>query len=165
MNEPRTHRAWFDENNAPISFPDSEIECELLSLQQRAPVEKQKSGKDRAAQDQRHNSLWGIAAMHEASEICGGVKPGEDHHRVAQKFAAKVRRQRARGLHFRNPGGHEQRRGGQRRHGVNKDEEPALPQAFRQFLSQKCQFIRFVPFDEQAGKSGDVETHQVSSQG
>jgi hypothetical protein len=29
---------------AQISFPDSEIEGELLSLQQRAPVEKQKSG-------------------------------------------------------------------------------------------------------------------------
>ena len=49
----------------PISFPDSEIEGELLSLQQRAPVEKQKSGKDHTTQDQRHNSLWGIAAMHE----------------------------------------------------------------------------------------------------
>jgi hypothetical protein len=31
---------------AQISFPDSEIECELLSLQQRAPVEKQKSSND-----------------------------------------------------------------------------------------------------------------------
>ena len=103
--------------------------------------------------------------MHEAFEIGGGVKPGEDHHRVAQKFAAKEWGHRVRWLHFRHPGGQEQRRGGQRCHGVNKHEEPALPQALRQFLSQEFQFIRFVPFDEQAGKPGDVETHQVSSQG
>ncbi len=133
---------------AQISLPDSEIECEALSLQQRAPVEKEKSGNDHETQDHRHNCLWGITAVHEGFEIGCGVKPGEDHQRVAQKFAAKERRQRVRGLHFRHAGGREQRRGGQRCHGVNKNEEPALPQALRQFLSQEFQFIRFVPFDE-----------------
>src|ERR1035437_2869834 len=97
---------------AQISFPDSEIEFELLSLQQRAPVEKQKSGNDHKTQDQRHNCLWGIAAVHEVFQIGGGVKPGEDHYRVAQKFAAKERWHRVRWLHFRHTGGREQHRGG-----------------------------------------------------
>src|ERR1035441_4327812 len=46
---PRGSRAYtapdLTKTTAQISFPDFEIEGELLSFQQRAPVEKQKSGK------------------------------------------------------------------------------------------------------------------------
>src|SRR5262245_1984357 len=84
------------------SFPDSEIDFELLLLQEHTPVHKEKSANYQQTEDGDRDSLPGKCAVHEILQACYSVLPRKDHHGVAHKFTAKERRNGSHGFDFRN---------------------------------------------------------------
>ena len=130
------------------SFPDVEIEGELLFLEQSAPVEEEKSGNEHDTENDGEDPFPGKSAVGSIGEAGDGVARHDQHDGIAHHFGAKERRHNADRFHFRDGGGGEEDRVRERRHGENENEQPAMPEFPAQLFPDELQFLMFVAFEK-----------------